>query len=75
MSFYVYEDQEYVHTANVHRASCPQCPVAGLPQLSKETLEPPQEGWLGPYADREEAARAAVQRGVAAINFCHACSP
>lgn len=74
MSFYVYEDREYFHTANVHRASCPQCNVSGIAQASG-TADPPQEGWLGPYADREEAARAAIQRGVDALNFCHACSP
>jgi len=74
MSFYVYEDREYFHTANVHRASCSQCNFSGIPQTNG-TVEPPKEGWLGPYADREEAARAAIQRGVDAINFCHVCNP
>jgi hypothetical protein len=74
MNLYIYEDREYFHTANVHRASCSQCNFAGLPQTTG-IGESPTKGWSGPYADRDEALRAAIQSGVAAINFCQTCCP
>jgi hypothetical protein len=74
MGVYIYEDREYFHTANVRRASCSQCSFTDLPQPAG-TGEPPIGGWSGPYADRDEAARAAVQNGAAAINFCQVCCP